>query len=218
MRRLRSSRRVSFALAVLASVLLSAPAARAASCGSAVIAGTSCTLTGTVTLSGGTLTLTSPSSLTWSGTLTGSAQSIVDTVATDQQLTVTDATGSAAGWHITTAATTFTTGTNSLPDSGTFVFTGSTTSVNSTSAPTATCVTSCTLPTDNTTYPVAITTAGSSPTPVTTYDTSAGTGLAAIIIGGSTQSNPVGWWVNIPATAVAGTYTSTITMEIISGP
>ena len=192
--------------------------ANAVACGTAIAAGTGCTLTGTATLSAGTLTLTSPSSLTWATTLVGLNQSLVDTSAADQQYTVNDATGSGAGWHVTTSATTFTSGSHTLPNSGTFSTNGSTTSVSATTAPSATCTATCTLPTNSTTYPVAITTASSSPTPVTVYDTAAGTGLGQVVIGGSTAANPIGWWVNIPASTVAGTYTSTITMEVISGP
>lgn len=217
-----SGRMVAFLVVALTagSLFAGSSQALAGPCGTAVAAGTTCSLTGTVTLSAGTLTLTSPASLTWSGTETGTNQSLVDVVGADQALTVNDATGSGAGWHITTSATTFTSGTNTFPDPGTFVFTGSVSSVTATTAPTASCVVAgqCTLPTDTTTYPVAITTAATSPTPVTTYDASATTGLGQILIGGSTQPNPVGWWVNVPGSARAGTYTSTITMEIISGP
>ncbi|HEY1621832.1 MAG TPA: hypothetical protein VGG25_29705, partial [Streptosporangiaceae bacterium] len=91
------------------SVLLAGPAS-AGPCGGAVVAGTSCSMTGTVTLGGGSLTLTSPSSLSWTGTLTGLDQSLVDTTAADQQYTVNDATGTGAGWHVTISATTFTNG------------------------------------------------------------------------------------------------------------
>src|SRR6266851_2519751 len=151
--------------------------ASATACGGAVASGSNCTLTGTVTLTAGTLTLTSPSSLTWASTLTGLDQSVVDTVSGDQQYTVT-----------------------------------------ATSAPTASCSGTCSLPSNSTTYPVAITTAASSPVPVTIYDTAAASGLGQIVIGGSTQPNPVGWWANIPANASAGSYTSVITMAVISGP
>lgn len=198
-------------------VLLSGMAS-AAGCGGAVPAGSNCTMTGTVNLSGGALTLTSPSSLTWTGTLTGIDQSIVDTISGDQQYTVNDATGSGAGWHVTTSATTFTNGSHTFPDTGTFVTNGSATSITATTAPTATCTATCTLPSNSTTYPVAVTTAASSPTPVTIYDTAAASGMGQIVIGGSTQPNPVGWWVNVPASASAGAYTSTITMAVISGP
>jgi hypothetical protein len=143
---------------------------------------------------------------------------VVDVTAGDQQYTVNDATGTGAGWHVTTSATTFTNGTHTLPNTGTFVTTGSTSSVTATTAPTATCTGTCTLPTNSTTYPVAITTAASSPTPVTIYDTAAATGLGQMVIGGSTAANPIGWWVNLPSNASAGSYTSTITMSIVSAP
>jgi hypothetical protein len=192
--------------------------ALASGCGSPVAAGSNCTLTGTLTVTAGSLTLTSPSSLTWAATLTGLDQSLVDTTSGDQQYTVDDATGSGAGWHVTVSATTFTNGSHTLANTGTFSTTGSATSSSATTAPTATCSATCTLPTDTTTYPVDITTAASSPTPVTIYDTSAGTGLGQIVIGGSAQTHPVGWWLLVPANAIAGSYTSTITMAIVSAP
>jgi hypothetical protein len=71
------------------------------------------------------------------------------------------------------------------------------------------------------TYPVAITTAATSPTPYTIYDTAASSGLGQVVIGGSTAANPVGWWLAIPADVYYGTggvYTSTVTLEVISGP
>jgi hypothetical protein len=200
------------------SMALLSGTASAAGCGAAIPAGSNCTLNGTVNLSAGTLTLTSPSSLTWTAALTGNDQSVVDVLSSDQQYTVNDATGSGAGWHVTTAATTFTNGSHTFPDVGTFVTNGSLGSITATTAPSATCTGSCTLPTNSTTYPVAITTAPATPTPVLIYDTATATGLGQIVIGGSTHPNPVGWWVNVPASASAGSYVSTITMAIISGP
>jgi hypothetical protein len=166
----------------------------------------------------GTLTLTSPSSLTWAAMLNGGNQSVADTVAANQQFSVSDETGTGAGWHITVAATTFTNGTNTLPNAGTFVLTGSVSSVTATGAPSVTCVTSCTPPVNTATYPVAITTAASSPTPATVYDTAAGSGLGPVTLGGSSSANPVGWWINVPANARAGSYTSTLTVAVVSGP
>jgi hypothetical protein len=174
--------------------------------------------TNTITLPAGALTLTSPSSLSWAATLTGSDRSVADMTPGDQQYTVDDATGSGAGWHVQVSATTFTHGSSTLPNNGTLMTNGSVTSSMATTAPTATCTGTCTLPVNTTTYPVAITTAPSNPTPSIIYDAAANTGRGQVIIGGSTQPDPVGWWVNVPATALAGTYTSTITMEIISGP
>jgi len=199
-----------------APVLLTAGTAEATACGTAIPAGTACTLTGTATVTAGSLTLTSPSSLTWSATLNGLDQHLVDS--TDTTYTVNDATGSGSGWHVTVSATQFTNGTYTLANTGTVVNTGSTTSVTATTAPTAVCYSgaTCTLPTDNTTYPVAITTAASGPGTYTIYDTAGSTGLGEITIG---NTNLVGWWINVPANTRAGTYTSTaFTLEIISAP
>ena len=199
-------------------ITLTPGVASAGPCGSAVAAGTTCTLTGSLGVTGGTLTLTSPSSLTWSETLNGLDQSVVDVGAGDQQYTVNDATGTGAGWHVTMSATTFTNSSHTLANTGTLSTNGSVTSISGTGAPTATCSATCTLPTNTTTYPVAITTAASSPTPSVIYDTSANTGLGQVVIGGSTASNPVGWWLQIPASVYSGSYTSTVTLEVISGP
>lgn len=176
---------------------------------------TPCAITGTLTLTGGTLAFTTPQTLSWAGNA-GSAQSLVDMNSADQQITVNDATGTGDGWHLTVSATTFTTtvGSHTLADTGTFSLAGSTSSATSTSAPAATCVVAnaCTLPTNSTTFPVAITTAPSTPTAVNIYDTAVNTGL------GNIQLANLGWWLAIPATAYAGSYTSTITVSIASGP
>jgi hypothetical protein len=132
---------------------------------------------------------------------------------------VDDATGSGAGWHVTVSATNFTNGTVFLPVSS-FTTTGSIISSVATTAPTAACSTSstCTLPTDSTTYPVTITTAASSPTAFTVYDTAIATGLGSINIG-LPGALGVGWWLNVPANTKTGTaYTSTITLGVISAP
>jgi hypothetical protein len=199
-------------------IALTPGAASAGACGTAVTAGTSCTLTGTLGVTAGTLSQTSPASFTWAETLDGLDQDIVDTTAGDEQYTVNDATGSGDGWHVTMAATTFTNGSHVFANTGTLSTNGSVSSISTTTAPSATCTGTCTLPTNTTTYPVAITTAASSPTPSTIYDTSLNTGLGQVVIGGSTASDPIGWWLVVPASAWAGSYTSTVTLELISGP
>lgn len=141
--------------------------------------------------------------------------SAVDTLPTDQTLTVNDATGTASGWQVTVAATTFTSGVHVLSNSGTFALNGSTASMTDTFGPSTACASgsTCTLPVNSsTTYPVVITTAASSPTPVTIYQAAVGSGLGAILI------NPVGWWLNIPGNTQAGSYTSTVTLEILATP
>jgi alpha-tubulin suppressor-like RCC1 family protein len=175
---------------------------------------TSSSITGTTTA----LQMAAPASLTWSAADTGYNLAVVDQASGDQQLTVTDTTGTNAGWHVTVSATTLTTGTYTVPNAGALVLTGSTSSSASSSAPSTACVGSCTLPTDTTTYPVSITTAASSPASYTVYDTAANTGMGQITIGGSASANPVGWWVVAPGDARAGTYTTTLTVQLISGP
>jgi len=225
---MRRSLRMLFALTFLTAglapvlIALTPGTAGATACGTAIPAGSTCTLTGTLDLTGGSLTLTTPATLSWGTSLTGLDQSVYDTVGGDEQYTVNDATGTGAGWHVTMSATTFTNGSHTLPNSGTLAA-GVTSSITATSAPTDTCVSgsTCTLPSNEvTTYPVAITTATSSPTPSVIYGTvtSSYTGLGEILIGGSSQANPAGWWLTIPADAYSGSYTSTVTMEVISGP
>jgi WxL domain surface cell wall-binding len=166
----------------------------------------------------GQLALVSPSSLSWSLTLNGQNQSVVDLRGADQQFSVTDTTGSGAGWHVTASATTLTSGTDSLPTAGTLVYTGSLVSSAAVSAPTSSCVGTCTLPVDRATYPVVITTAASSPPASTIYDAAAGSGLGAVTIGAAGSADPGGWWVAVPANTFRGTYTSTITLAIVTGP
>jgi hypothetical protein len=205
-----------------ACVLSGAGTAQAAACpGTPVVAGTTCTDTGTLTFTAGALTLLSPIALAWAGTGNGLNQQLVDVTTAHQSYTVDDATGSGAGWNVTVSATTFTSTTPAatLPLAGTFSTNGSITSALSATAPTATCTTgaTCTLPTDTTVYPVAITTAATTPTPFKVYDTSAATGLGSIAIG-LPGAAPVGWWVAVPANAVPATYTSTVTLEVLSAP
>jgi hypothetical protein len=174
---------------------------------------------GTLTLISGSMTLTSPTGLEWSGTVNGLDQNLVDRSPEDLSYLVNDSTGGAPGWHVVASATTFTTGTASLANSGTFSTNGSVTSMAAAVGPTASCSggSTCLLPTNQTTYPVAITTAAS-PVFVDIYNSNIGAGLGSIVIGGASAPNPVGWWLNVPSSALAGTYTSTITMEIIAGP
>lgn len=164
------------------------------------------------------VTATPPTSLTWATGLVGSQYWVADTHASDESFSVIDATGTNAGWHVSVSATTFTNGAHTLADSGTFSMTGSTASHSSTSQPTVTCETSCVTPTNSLSYPIAITTAPSSPLSVSVFSAALGTGSGSFVIGGSTAANPVGWWVRIPGNALAGTYTSTITFDVGTGP
>jgi len=194
-----------------------APCTATAAGGTATTA-SSCDTTGTLTLQGGALSGTFPAALAWTGSITGTDQQIVD--ATDTTIGVDDLTGSGAGWHLTAYASTFTTGgttVHKLADTGTLKVNGSLTNDQSTSGPGAACAGSdaCTVPTPNlSSYPVKITTAAS-PTAenaVSIYSAKNDTGI------GKTKITNLGWWIHVPANAYAGTYTSTITVAVVSAP
>jgi hypothetical protein len=207
--------------------LFGAEAAQAA-CTPAVApaVGDVCTVTGTFVLGAGALGLTPPASLGWAGPVTGIDQVLADTTDADETYLVNDSSGAGAGWSVTVSATPFTLSTSAttiLANDTTFETNGSVGDETDVTAPTAACAasTACTLPTDGVTYPLAITTvAGTPPTDdiFTIYDAAAGTGLGSLVIGGSTAANPVGWWLNVPANTLAGTYSSTITMSISVAP
>jgi hypothetical protein len=229
------------ACALLLGGLATAAVAGAGSADAATCAtGTPCTITGGADLGGGVLNLTAPGSLGWTGVLNGLGQDLVDATATatgDQGYVVDDATGTGAGWHVTVAATPFTSTTvpaDTLPNSGTFSTNGTVTETVTGGVVTAggpaditppdaacTTATDCTLPVDTAvSYPVAITTA-TAPTAVTVYDAAAASGLGSVTIGtfgAITATNPVGWWLHVPSSAATGIYDSTVTINIVSGP
>jgi hypothetical protein len=170
-------------------------------------------------ISGGPLGIAGPTSLSWTDTLNGYNQSVADTDTSDQSYTVTDPTGTGAGWNVTVEATPFT-GTNTgavLPDSTVLETNGDPGSESGTSAPTAQCATdsTCTLPTPSgaVAYPAQIpVSADDTAQPVAIYDASSDSGMGSAVI------SDVGWWLNIPANTEADTYSSTIVLTVNSGP
>jgi hypothetical protein len=198
--------------------LLTAGTASAAACGTATEAGTSCTTGGSADLTGGLLTLTAPATLSWGTVLNGADQELVDTTTADQTLGVVDATGTGAGWNISASATQFTTGGDTpltLAAATTLSINGAAAGVQTdTTAPDGSCLagSTCVVPTNALAgdYPIAITT-----TAAPIFEAALGTGEGSIVIG---AVDPVGWWVNVPADTAAGTYTSTITLELATGP
>ena len=207
-----------------ASLALASDPAGAAACGTPNIS--TCTATGTLTVTSGNLTSTTPASLAWTSLLSGVTQSVVDTRPGDQVVTVDDATGTQAGWRTSLTATTFTnsafTTNNTLPDVGTFSLTGSVTSATSPTIPTIGCVVpnTCVLPVPSGAiiYPLAITTSPTGTVTTITGDAIAGSGVGNIQFGGSTSAAPLGLWLNVPGTALAGSYVSNLTATVSSGP
>ncbi len=156
------------------------------------------TVTGTIT--GSTLSVTTAAAPTFSAELEAGDSTPTYTV----PLTSTDTRGTGAGWNETITSTQFTTG-------------GGTPHTLATNASSLTGVTSscasgtCTNPTNAITYPVAVPAAAVPPTAVKFFNAAANTGM-----GKFTTTPTIG--VFVPASSFAGSYTSTLTIAIVSGP
>jgi hypothetical protein len=203
---------------------LSSGPAGASACGTSNIS--TCTATGTLSVTPGNLTFTTPASLAWTSLLSGVPQTAVDTRPGDQVATVNDASGTQAGWRVSITATTFTNNgyatNNTLPDTGTFSMTGSVTSPTSSTQPSISCVVAntCTIPVPGgaIAWPLQIPTSSTGTVSTIVGDAIPGTGVGNVQLGGSTSSAPLGWWMNIPGTALAGSYVSNLTATISTGP
>ncbi len=148
---------------------------------------------------GGSLTLTAPASSSFPAfTLNGTDQTATTTLV----LTPDDETASNSGWNITGTSTTLTNaGGKTL----------STTATQVTTASAAAATGNCTLPTNSIGYPVTLPAASSPPTAVKLYNaaTSTGTGPTDVTLT---------FQLALPANTFIGTYTSTWTFAIVSGP
>jgi hypothetical protein len=165
----------------------------------AVLGGTAYAAT-SVVLSAGTLTITTPSVANFGGlTLNGAAQTTTAALGT---FTVTDARGSGIGWNVTVQATQFTAGSHTL-------------AMNSISMPAPTVAkadaTSGNVPTIAT-GPYLIDNATAVKISSAAVDATTGNGM------GSYTYTPGNLTLSVPANAYAGTYTSTVTVSVVTGP
>jgi hypothetical protein len=137
--------------------------------------------------------------VSFAGTLSGADQ----TLSAAQAFDVGDATGSGAGWNATATSTTFTTGTHTLATGATTV----------TSAPGVACDSgaACTVATNSVSYPYTLPAAGTAPTATKLFSAALNTGL------GNQTVSPT-WKLAVPASTFAGTYNSTWTLSLVSGP
>lgn len=154
------------------------------------------------TVTGGGLTFINgtPGAVTFpSVTLNGTDQVTTQT----QPLDISDARGNGAGWNVTVTSTAFDNGTVSLPNDSTTV----------TGAPSAACVpsVSCVTPTNSIPYPYTLPAAAVAPAATKLYNAAATTGTGAVRV------TPT-WRLTVPATALVGTYNSTWTLSLVSGP
>lgn len=118
-------------------------------------------------------------------------------------LTVQDTrTGAAAGWKLTITSTQLTGGTHSLATTASTV-----TGVTSTCAGGALCV----APTNSIPYPFSVPAGAGPPTAVKLFNAAANTGTGVFSIAPTVK-------VSVPANSYAGTYTSSITVAVVTGP
>ena len=146
----------------------------------------------------GVLTEATTAAPTFSVTLNGSNQSPTYTL----PITVTDTRGTGAGWNLTITST-------QLKTSG-----GQTlsTTASSIAGVTSSCsVSPCTNPTNRVIYPLTVPAGATAPTAVKFYNAAAATGLGTFTVTPTVK-------VAVPANAFKGTYQSTITLAIASGP
>jgi len=171
--------------------------------GSALMAspalGASATVTGTITA--GSLGIATSATPSFSATLDGSDKTPTYTV----PATVTDTTGSGAGWNLTITSTQFTTGGGTPKTLATNAST--ITGVNNSCTGTGTC----TAPTNAIGYPLGVPAAGTPPAAVKYFNAAAATGAGEFTNTPTVQ-------VAIPASTAAGTYSSTLTLSAVSGP
>ena len=130
------------------------------------------------------------------------------TVSYSLPITVTDATGSGAGWKLTITSTTF----KVTSGKKTYQLLTDASSISGVSqACSATPKSTCTLPTDSITYPLTIP-AGTTPPPAMKFFNAAlSSGLGHFLL--TMKVN-----VSVPANTTKGTYTSTVYLTIASGP
>lgn len=170
--------------------LASAVVAVALAAATAAVAGT---LSATATVTGASgASLTLPANPALSTTLDGTDQTVPYTAT----LTVVDARGTGAGWNLTVSATAFADG------SGHSFAAGSVSGVVSACATGSTC----TLPTNTVAYPLTV--SGSS---VKFFNAASGTGLGKVEVTPTVR-------VAVPGNAYAGSYVSTVTLAIVTGP
>jgi len=149
------------------------------------------------TCTGGSLTLQTVS-VTWSSlTLSGLDQ----TKTTNRTMTPDDERGTNVGWNIQLTSTQFTAGGHTLSTTATTVTAASATATPGT----------CTLPTNSITYPITVPSGAGPPAAVKVYNAAANTGEGQ-------SSVQFSFKVAVPASAFAGSYTSTWTFSIVSGP
>lgn len=152
----------------------------------------------TAICNGGSLTLNPPSSVSFPGTALNGTNKVSTTTAVG---VADDETGSGSGWQIDGTSTTLNSGTHTLPSTAT----------NVTGASVTAGTNNCSLPTNSVTYPVTLPAGTTPPTAVKLFDASALTGEGP-------ANATLDLSLSVPASSFTGTYSSTWTLTIASGP
>jgi hypothetical protein len=156
------------------------------------------TATGTVT--GSTFTATTSATPTFSATLDSGDAAPTYTL----PFTIQDTRGTGVGWNLTVTSTTYSTG-------------GGTPKLLATNASSITslgtsCASgTCTNPTNAVAYPLAIPAATSAPAAVKYFNSTADTGMGKFTVTPTIT-------VAVPQNAYAGSYSSTVTVSVVTGP
>jgi hypothetical protein len=155
---------------------------------------------GTATITGGTLTLVSPTTVAFAAALNGTDQDIT----APQALDVWDDTGSGAGWNISATATTFTAGSHTLSPSAVTVLSTPTVVLDA-GAGTGT------LAVTDVSYPYTLPAAATAPTATKLFNATASSGMGH-------ETATATMHLAIPRTTFAGVYTSDWRYSLVSAP
>jgi hypothetical protein len=151
------------------------------------------------TCTGGSLTIKTASTLSFPGvTLSGYNQSTTAAMS----LTADDESGSGSGWNLNATSTTFDAGSGRLLP---------TTATTFTSGSASAAAGNCSLPTNTVAYPLTLPAGATPPTAIRLFDAGAATGAGP-------SSVSLGAKIALPANTRAGTYSSTWTLTLSSGP
>lgn len=156
----------------------------------------------TVAIGAGNLSESGPTSVSATPvTLNGDDQTTTYSLG----LGVTDARGNRAGWNLTITSTLFTdTNNDTLASDASTIQ----------AAPTVACVSAgnhCTSPNNSITYPTTVPAGATAPTPVKFFNAATNSGMGSFSITPTIT-------IAIPANTAAGTYTSQVSVAVVSGP
>ena len=156
-------------------------------------------VTGSATVTGGSLVMSATDNPAFPGTtLNGTDQTKSDTIDIDVQ----DFTGTGAGWNLQVTSTTFNDGSG---------HTLATTATQITGVSSACDGGTCTNPTNAIGYPLTVPADTVAPAAVKFFNSALNTGMGDFTVTPTLE-------LSIPASTFAGTYNSTVTITIVSGP